>query len=527
MLRIITISTAIIWLSGCSLFASKPEAEPEIPEPQPEIVTHTSGDANDIIDQASQDLFNDLPFVGPPVPEIEQPPADIWERLIAGFSLPDCAPGTPAHTWQDWYGNHPDYMQRVFVRAQPWLYDIISQIEERELPYELALLPIVESAYDAFAFSTAAAVGGWQFTAPTARDYGLKINTWYDGRRDMYAATRAALDYLKVLFAQFENNWRLALAGYNAGAGRVGRAVARHGGNVRSLQASDLRLPRETRGFAPKLHGLSCLLRNPQAYALELPPIPDSPLIAAVELDQPIDLVYAAHLADLPVRELYALNPGLNRWSTPPDGPHRLILPADQAESFLQALTTAVVPETSPAWNTIAVQPGDSLSTLARNNNTTVVLLREQNSLNNDIIFPGQILRTGTVSFDQIPNYAATLAELQSLQQGLLPASRTSHRIRNGESLSTIAKQYGVSVTNLQRWNQLSSPHRIRAGKNLVVLAPLKPSSNRRYRVQPGDSLWRIARRHRLSVESLRNWNSLPVGSILQPGQVLLLAPGL
>ncbi len=527
MLRIFTTLMAVLWLAACASLTPEPDTEPAAPQPQPEppAGNSSSDDPNDIIDQASQDLFNDLPFVGPPEPPVEQTPVYIWERLIGGFSLPDCSPGTTAHTWQDWYGNHPEYMQRVFVRARPWLYDILGQIEERELPYELALLPIVESAYDAFAFSTAAAVGGWQFTAPTARDYGLKINTWYDGRRDMYAATRAALNYLQVLFKQFENNWRLALAGYNAGAGRVSRAVARHGGNVRSLQASDLRLPRETRGFAPKLHGLSCLLRNPHEYNIKLPPIPDSPLITAVELEQPVDLVYAAYLAELPVTELYALNPGLNRWSTPPDGPHRLILPADKAEGFAQAMTTQQMPEESPSWSTITVEPGDTLSKLAREHSTSIEALREHNSLTNDMIFPGQILRTGTVAYTQIPDYQQSLAELQSLQQGLLPASRTRHRIRRGESLSTIAQQYGVSVGNLQRWNQLNDPHRIRAGQNLVVLAPLKPAGNRRYRVQPGDSLWRIARRHRVSVESLRNWNRLSVDSILQPGQVLLLAP--
>lgn len=495
-------------------------AAAEMPDPP-------SDDPNEIIDQASEDLFREQVFVGPPTPPKAQPIPVFWDRLIDGFTLPECTPGSVAHTWQEWYGNHPDYMQRVFVRARPWLYDILSQIEQRELPNELALLPIVESAYDAFAFSSAAAVGGWQFTAPTARDYGLTINTWYDGRRDMYAATRAALDYLQVLFDQFDDNWRLALAAYNAGGGRVGRAVARHGGDVSELRASDLRLPRETRGFAPKLHGLTCLLRDPDAYDLKLPPFPDIPLISAVQLEQPMDLVYAAHLAELPVRELYALNPGLNRWTTPPGGPHRLILPAGKADGFLQALNDNEMSLDAVEWQTITVGNGDTLSGLARRHGTTVAALREHNNLSNDLIHPGQILRTGSAAYTQVPDYAEALAELQTLQQGLLPASRTSHRIRRGESLSTIAREYSVSVTDLQRWNRISDPHRIRAGQNLVVLAPVKPTTaSRRYRVQPGDSLWRIARRHQVTVESLRNWNSLPNGAVLQPGQVLRVAPG-
>ncbi len=526
----ITLLLVLIALAGCSALTPAPEQ----PQPAAPVLASTavkstgpdSDDAYDMIEQANRELFSEQPFVGPPSPPAQQPIPVIWDRLVGGFSLPDCEPGSTAYTWQEWYGNHGDYMQRVMLRARPWLYDILNQIETRELPYEMALLPIVESAYDTFAFSSAAAVGGWQFTAPTARDYGLKINTWYDGRRDMYAATRAALDYLQVLFKKFDDNWRLALAGYNAGAGRVSRAVARHGGNMRSLRATDLKLPRETKGFAPKLHGLSCLLRNPERYQLKLPAIPDMPLITAVNLEQPVDIVYAAQLTDLPITEVYALNPGLNRWTTPPDGPHRLILPAGKADDFLQAFTSTEQPAASaPEWQTITVKSGDTLGSLARQHNTTLALLREHNRLRSDVIMPGQILRTGTASYNRFPGYAEALAELQKLQQGLLPANRTSHRIRRGESLSTIARQYNVSVTNLQRWNNLRSPDRIRAGQSLVVLAPVKPGGKQRYRVQPGDSLWRIARRNQISVESLRNWNQLPAGTILQPGQVLLLAP--
>lgn len=530
MLRISALLFVAIILTACSSLQQQnntplvvPEATLQSAEPVEPV---DQDNPYDIIDEANRHLFSEPGAEGPPEPEGKQPIPVIWDRLVAGFTLPECTPGSTAHEWQEWYGNHNDYMQRVFVRARPWLYDIMMQIEERDLPYELALLPIVESAYDTFAFSSAAAVGGWQFTAPTARDYGLKINTWYDGRRDMYAATRAALNYLQVLFNRFEDNWRLALAGYNAGGGRVNRAVTRHGGDVRTLHTKDLRLPRETLGFAPKLHGLSCLLRNPGAYQLKLPPIPDIPLITAVNLEQPIDLVYTSQLIDLPISELYALNPGLNRWSTPPDGPHRLILPAGKADVFLQATQDYNLPEASPEWQTITVQSGDTLGQLARRHDTTLALLREHNSLRNDRIFPGQILRTGTATYTQLPGYAETLAELQKLQEGLVPASRTSHRIRSGESLSTIAQQYNVSVRNLQRWNNLSNPNRIRAGQNLVVLAPVRQSSgNRRYRVQPGDSLWRIANRHQITVEALRNLNKLPNGTILQPGQVLLLAP--
>lgn len=530
MLRTSALLFLITVMAACAPL--KPKTDNPLATPETEQATTASvepiGPVNpyDIIDEANRHLFSDPTPEGPPAPPRSQPIPVIWDRLVDGFTLPECTPGSAAHNWQEWYGNHNEYMQRVFVRARPWLYDIMMQIEERELPNELALLPIVESAYDSFAFSSAAAVGGWQFTAPTARDYDLKINTWYDGRRDMYAATRAALNYLQVLFGRFENNWRLALAGYNAGGGRVNRAVTRHGGDVRTLHTKDLRLPKETLGFAPKLHGLSCLLRNPEAYDLKLPPIPDIPLITAVNLEQPVDLVYTAQLIDLPISELYALNPGLNRWTTPPDGPHRLILPAGKADTFLQAMQNYDMPEASPEWQTITVRSGDTLGQLARRHDTSIAQLREHNSLRNDQIFPGQILRTGSATYTQIPGYAEALAELQTLQKGLLPTSRTNHRIRPGESLSTIAQQYSVSVRNLQRWNNLSNPNRIRAGQSLVVLAPVRQSpGNRRYRVQPGDSLWRIANRHQITVQALRNLNSLPNGSILQPGQVLLLAP--
>lgn len=451
---------------------------------------------------------------------------NVWERVIDQFALPDCAAHEANLQWARWYADRPDYMARVFNRAQPWIYYIAGELEKRNMPGELALLPIVESAYDPFAFSSGRALGTWQFISETGKRYGLNQNWWYDGRRDVWASTVAALEYLNTMARLFDGDWLLALAGYNAGENRILREVQRNQSAGRPVDFWNLSLPRETRGYVPKLLGLACLFKNAADYQFVLAHTPNEPVVAAVEMDQQADLVLLSQISGVPVDVLFTLNPGYNRWATAPEGPFRVVLPVENAATLQAALETAG--SELMKWDQVVVERGDTLSLLASRHQVPVDVLRHTNDLHGDTIHPGQRLRLPRD--DQLmidPMYAAAASELQQLQAGLIAADRVTHNVRPGENLSTIARRYKVSVEDLQRWNGISDPRKLRAGRQLVVFhTPTQTptivgsgGSTIKHVVQRGDSLWSIARKYKVKINELRSWNDLNSGSTLHPGQ--------
>jgi membrane-bound lytic murein transglycosylase D len=447
----------------------------------------------------------------------------VWERLVDRFDLPDCAAQTVNLQWARWYADRPDYMERIFNRAEPWIYHIAEELEKRNMPGELALLPIVESAYDPFAYSRGRAMGAWQFISGTARTYGLKQNWWYDGRRDVWASTEAALDYLSYMHEMFEGDWLLALAGYNSGEGRVMRQIDRNRAAGRPIDFWSLKLPSETKGYIPKLLGLACLFKNPGQYDFKIAPTPDKPVITAIDLGQQTDLVMIAQMSEVPVDVLFTLNPGFNRWATSPEGPFRIVLPLENA-AVLENNLQAVDMDSLMKWDQVIVERGDSLSTLAQRHHVPIEVLRSSNGLKGDMIRPGQKLRLPRD--DQLmvdPLYAAAATELQRLQAGLIAPDLLNHRVKQGETLSVIARNYHVSVADLQRWNHISDPRTLRAGASLVVFhAPTETPANGgnlQYTVQQGDSLWSIARKYNVRVNDLKVWNDLGTDTTIRPGQ--------
>lgn len=453
-------------------------------------------------------------------------PPHLWARVVERFEFAQCPPDSRSEQWAQWFGERDEYMQRVLDRARPWLFDIATELERRELPGELALLPIIESAYDPFAYSHGRAAGTWQFVSATARERGIEINDFYDGRRDVWAATRAALDYLDYLHTRF-GDWNLALAAYNGGQGRVQRAVDR---NRRAGQPTDwhaLRLPRETLGYVPKLNGLGCLFSEPARYGFELPVWDNRPQVERIELQGPIDIVALSVAADLEIAELVAINPGLNGHLTPPGGPHHLIAPAHRADRVREVVSGLDAADMI-VWQEVRVRPGDTLSHIARRHNTTVKALREANQLPGDFLRSGQVLRLAANG--QTPDdspHAQRYAELSRLQQRLLPTRRFQHQVRPGENLWLIARRYGVSVSDLQRWNGLGDDSLIRPGDRIVVnMSQSGGASAREYTVRRGDSLWTIARRHQVSVSDLLRWNDLREDQVLRPGQTLRIFEG-
>ena len=265
-------------------------------------------------------------------------PDDLWERIRLGMGMNLDNKHPRVMTELNWYRKNQGYFNRISERSIPYLYFIIKEAEERGVPLELALMPVVESAYDPFAYSHAGASGLWQFMPATGEDYGLEQNWWYDGRRDIVAATRAALDYMVRLNNAF-GDWELALAAFNSGPGRVQRAVNKNRREGKPITFWDLDLPRETTAYVPKLIALGKIVRNPDKYGIKLRPIDNQPYFAKVKTGGQLDMAKAAEIANIPLDELYRLNPALNRWATPPAGPHHLLVPAAKAESFRKGLT--------------------------------------------------------------------------------------------------------------------------------------------------------------------------------------------
>ncbi|MEM8548574.1 MAG: transglycosylase SLT domain-containing protein, partial [Pseudomonadota bacterium] len=298
------------------------------------------------------------PVDAPPVA-----PPDLLGRLRSDFSWPITgAERTEAQ--QRWYVRHPEYLNRVFERGRPYLHHIMEALAARGMPAELALLPIVESAFDPFAYSHGRAAGLWQFIPGTGRRFGLRQDWWYDGRRDVVAATDAALRYLTYLAERYDGDFELAVAAYNCGEGTVDRAIKRNRSAGKPTDFWSLRLPRETSSYVPKLIALADIVARPDAFGLTLPVIADEPAIARVATGGQIDLALAASLAGMDVDELYKLNPGFNQWATSPNGPHHLVVPTTQAEQLTTALAALPAAERM-RWQRHKVKNGQTLSHIA------------------------------------------------------------------------------------------------------------------------------------------------------------------
>ncbi len=521
--------TSRLFLSLLCLFlASCATTQSTVPEPEPAVLAAAQED----LPKGEGESIDEHLFVpAPVVPATETPGKqpieydNVWARLVDSFSLPNCADQEISLRWANWYADHDAYMARVMKRAQPWIFLIAEELESRGMPGELALLPIVESAYDPFAYSSGRALGTWQFIASTGKQYGLRQDWWYDGRRDVWSSTHAALDYLEHLNKKFDGDWLLALAGYNSGENRVARRVKSNLKNGKPADFWNISLPKETKGYVPKLLGLKCLFENPADYDIELPQAANQAVIAAVEMDTESDLVLISQLSEVGIDVLFSLNPGFSRWATSPEGPWRVVLPLEGADRLKRHLASDDSP-TLMKWDQVLVENGDTLSGLATRHHVPVSVLRTTNNLSGDMIRVGQKLRLPRDEQMLVdPLYVAAANELQKLQSGLIASERVTYKVRPGDSLSVIARRYKVSVRELQKWNNISDPRKLRAGKTLTLFHSPAPaavsvrSGPTNHTVQRGDSLWSIAKRYKVKVNDLMRWNDLSKNSIIQPGQ--------
>ncbi|MGB0361147.1 MAG: transglycosylase SLT domain-containing protein, partial [Endozoicomonas sp.] len=309
---------------------------------------------------------------------------DIWVRIQSGLAMDLNQSNNRIQTEVNWYTKHKNYFNQISSRAEPYLYFIVKEAETRKMPLELALMPIVESSFDPFAYSHAGASGLWQFMPETGEHYNLEQNWWYDGRRDVIASTRAALDYMVYLHSIFDD-WELALAAFNAGPGRVLRAVKKNQQLGKSTRFWALDLPQETTAYVPKLIALGKIVKNPAKFGVTLDFIDNKPYFSKVNTLGQLDLAKASKLSGVDLKDLYRLNPGLNRWSTPPDGPHYLVVPVKHAESFHTHLVT-LPPEERLSWERYVVKSGDNLGKIAREYNTSIDVISDVNELDSTII---------------------------------------------------------------------------------------------------------------------------------------------
>ncbi|HAS8383970.1 TPA: LysM peptidoglycan-binding domain-containing protein [Vibrio vulnificus] len=509
---------ALLLLSGCQSLQteSNTSATPETNASQAKSSQQTAKKVKSS-DKTLKNVAPEQPVVTPQTQE------DVWQRIAMQLSLE-----VPDHEkvdyYRTWYLKHPNHLKTVSQRATPFLYLITEKIEARDLPLELALLPVVESSFDPFAYSHGSAAGLWQFVPGTGKMYGLEQNFWYDGRRDVAAATDAALDYLSYLNKRFDGDWNHAIAAYNSGGGRVSSAIRKNNKLGKPIDFFSLDLPKETSGYVPKLLALADIVANQEKYGIDIPAIPNQPVLTLVDPKEQLDLAIAAQYAGLPVKELQSYNPAYNQWSTAPEGPFQLLIPVDKAEEFL-----AKVEENRGKGMKMVrykVRSGDTLSVLAEKHNTTSEVIRTANSLNGNNIRVGQYLLIPTSQKDASTYTLSAANRLAKTQATARGKYKLTHTVKSGESLWSIAKANKVDHQALAKWNGMGPRDTLRIGQDLVIWKESSEGAIIRtvfYKVRSGDTISGIATKFKVKSNDIVKWNALQNQKYLKPGQQLKL----
>lgn len=469
----------------------------------------------------------------------------VWERLLSLYSLPDIQ-NERIDRELNWYLRHPGYLARIQQRAEPYLHLILNEIEAKNIPGELALLPVVESAFLPEAYSRSDASGLWQFIPATGRFFGLQQNDWYDGRRDVYASTKAATTFLKQLGETFDGDWYLALASYNFGKGNIRKAIEKNESLNLATDYWSLDIPKETADYVPRLLAIAKIFANVEKYNINLQHIPNKPYCELVDVRSQLDLNKAAELANIPLNEFLKLNPAFNYSSTAPQGPHHLLIPVAQVQSFKQKL--AQLPyeervdmkryhyetmaqtrhnkthnEPQSVSNQHRVKSGETLSSIASSNNTTIQSIRQTNHLTSNSINSGMLLKLPRLqkTADTKQQYSAKIAKSKS-------GSTQIYVVQKGDTFWNIAQKFSVSTNDIATWNKITVKMTLISGQKLTIKAAnqyVQASSagirTIKYTVKKGDSLAQISRKFNVSVADLRKWNPPGISNSLIPGKIL------
>ena len=467
----------------------------------------------------------------------------VWERLLSLYSLPAIK-----HPRIDravaWYLDHPAALAILQQRAEPYLHHILEEVEANNIPGELALLPVVESAFVADAYSKADASGLWQFVPATGKEFGLQQNDWYDGRRDVYASTKAAAVYLKQLNDNFDGDWLLALASYNCGKGRVKKSIEKNEDLNLATDFWSLDLPEETEDYVPRLLAIAKIFANADEYKINLQHIPNRPYFEVVDIKSPLDLHKAAQLANTPLHKFLKLNPGFNRASTAPQGPHRLLVPVDQVQAFKENLATLPFSERvdlkqydervasnrtqekySPQVNKdlaksfmqYTVKAGDKLASIATKNHTTPTLIASANHLGKSSIHTGmKLLIPGQGKVTNLALVGQNKAKIVSAQ---------TYSIKKGDTFFNISQRFAVAPQEVANWNNLTLKAALIPGQKLIIksiipqLASAAPTIRLiNYKVGEGDTLVKIAKKFNVPLADLQKTNASNLVKGLHPG---------
>ena len=556
--RIALVVGIVSLLTGCATVTQETDRQPSSSAPNSvlqslrmpgtESTAKTTPPANSDANATKLPVVEvDAPKSLPEAIDLTSEADELFQRMRNGFSMPDINTDLVLYH-QQWYLNRPDYLRRVVERSSRYMYHIVEELEKRGMPMELALLPMVESAYNPMAFSRAKASGLWQFIPATGKRYNLDQNWWKDERRDIVASTAAALDYLQSIY-EMHGDWHLALASYNWGEGAVGRAIGKNKALGLPTDYLSLTMPAETKNYVPKLQALKNIFSNPALVAeLGLQKIPNRPYFGTVTKNANIDVKVAAKLAEMPVQEFVALNPAHNRPVIKSDSP--MVIPADKVDTFMNNLE-AHEDSNKPlsSWQSYTLRPGDKLEKIAPRFGMTVANLKAVNGIKGSIkVSPGLTLMVAGHENENLPDMAAQSEQPRLPEANPTPetsASSRSHTVRKGETLPLIAKRFGTTVAELKRVNHLRSD-KLKPGAHLVLVSaskavvashakPAKVSATStkqavvqkspkttQYTIRRGDTLTSIAKKFKVEPNDILQGNRISPKALM-PGKTLTI----
>jgi membrane-bound lytic murein transglycosylase D len=468
--------------------------------------------------QPSWHLNDFIPFV---------PPSSIWGSMAENFALQDNANHHAVKYEIAWFSQQHAYIKELTHNAQPYLYYVYQQTQKRNIPAEIALLPMVESDYNPFVFSNRGATGLWQMMPGTASGFGLKINWWYDGRRDITASTNAALNYLQYLHKQF-GNWLLAIAAYNSGEGTIRNAIRKNERQHKPTDFWHLTLPKQTESYVPKILALAAIIKNPQNYLVKLQPVPNQPFFAPVKMSGQINLTQVAYLANTKVSNIRLLNPGFRRWATNPSDSYSLLLPKSKVNTFNANLNNTPRKMQQVTWLHHQVKSGDSLYALAKQFHTKPIIIKRANNLkkstlkiNQNLFIPLSAKHVASKIPITSNNPKASIAEDE------LPGPRhVNHTVSKNDNLWTIAKHYHVTPDQIRYWNNMDYHQSLKVNQTLVLWLPshhrfARPSL--KHTVKSGESLFSIAQHYHTTETKIIAWNHITNPGLIRIGDTLYI----
>lgn len=402
---------------------------------------------------------------------------ELWDVLRSEFRMGHEVNRPEVQEQIRWIQDHPGFITKVCEKGEPYFYHVVRGIQKRNLPGELALLPMIESAYDPFAYSKVGAAGLWQLMPLTAKQLGVNQDWWFDGRRSINHSTEAALTHLSHLNKVFKGDWILSIAAYDAGEGAISRAKTTNSSGI-SASFWDLIVPRETQAYVPRFLALAEIMSNPEAYNIKVPSFPFRPHFEEVNIGSQIDLNHAAQLAGISYRELIKLNPGYNRWATAPYKPFSLLIPVEKVAQFYFNLAHLPI-EKRVSWTKHVMRPSDSLQSVARQYHTTVNLLIQLNKLGKNDIYPNQVLLIpNSKNTPVLPLHEISKAKFLNLNIIKPKQYRVIHIVQSRDTFKVIEKLYKVSTQDLINWNHLEQDKPLIQGQQLVIWKTIKQTNN-------------------------------------------------